>query len=131
PVQSNTWLDHDDRLLEARVALALTSGHRVRPVGTRELSAVARQTLPSDLGECTLPPCLRALGQASGASRVLALELFEEGETPVLLATLFDPRTGEAVERRELPRAAARSPSRVWAEEVARWVATALAGVHP
>jgi hypothetical protein len=131
PVRSNAWLDHDDRLLEARVALALTQGHRIRPVGVRELSGAARRQLPLDLGECTVPGCLRALGQASGAVRVLALELYEEGEAPVLLATLFDGRTGEAIDRRELPRAAARAPSRVWAEEVARWVIASSAGVRP
>jgi hypothetical protein len=131
PVHSHGWLDHDDRLLEARVALALTRGHRIRPVGERDLAAGARRQLPMELDECTAPACLRALGQSSGAARVLALELFEEGERAVLLATLFDPRTGEAVDRRELPRAEARAPSRAWADEVARWVATSSAGFHP
>jgi hypothetical protein len=131
PVHSNSWLDHDDRLLEARVALALTRGHRVRPVGARDLPAPARRQLPLDLGECTQPACLRVLGQATTAARVLALELFDEGDRPVLLATLFDARTGEAVERRELPRGDARTPSRAWAEELARWVSTTSAGVRP
>lgn len=131
PVHSNSWLDHDDRLLEARVAMALTRGRRVKPVTARELSLAARRQLPPELGECTVPACLRLLGQATGAARVLALELFDEGEAPVLLATLFDARTGEAVERRELPRAAARGPSRAWADEVARWVSTTSADVRP
>jgi len=131
PVRSNAWLDHDDRLLEARVAMALTRDRRIRPLGERDLTAAARQRLPPDLGECTVPACLRLLGQTTGALRVLALELYDEGDAPVLLATLFDTRTGEPVERRELPRAPARAPSRVWADEVARWVATTSAGVRP
>jgi hypothetical protein len=131
PVRSNAWLDHDDRLLEARVAMALTRDRRVRPVGQRDLSPAARRQLPADLGECTVPGCLRLLGQATAAARVLALELYDEGDAPVLLATLFDARTGEAVERQELPRAPARAPSRAWADEVARWVATTSAGIRP
>jgi hypothetical protein len=130
PVHSNSWLDHDDRLLEARVSMALTRDRRIRPVGSRDLSAGARRQLPLELDECSQPACLRVLGQATGAARVLALELFDEGDRPVLLATLFDARTGEAVERRELPRAETRAPSRVWADELARWVSTTSAGVR-
>jgi hypothetical protein len=129
PVRSDSWLDQDDRLLEARVALALTRGRRVRPLQARDLTPAARRLLPLDLTECAVPACLRVLGQASGAARVLALELYDDGPTPVLFATLYDPGSGEAVDRRELPRTAARTKG--WADEVARWVGTATAGVRP
>jgi hypothetical protein len=131
PVRSDGWLDQDDRLLEARLALALTAAHRVRPIGARDLPAGTRPLLPQDLAECTTPTCLRLLGQATGAGRVLALELFAEAATPVLIATLYEPRSGEAMDRRELPRAAAHAPSKVWAEEVARWVARSPVTVRP
>jgi hypothetical protein len=131
PLRSNSWLDHDDRLLEARVGVALAQGHRVRPVAVREVGPLARGNLPADLAECTSLDCLRVLGQATGASRVLGLELFDEGSAPVLLATLYEPRTGQAVATRELPRATGRSSTRVWAEELARWVATVSTDVRP
>jgi hypothetical protein len=60
---------------------------------------------------------------------VLGLELFDDGPAPVLMATLYDPATGEAVDRRELPRSATRTKG--WAEEVARWVTQSAAGVRP
>jgi hypothetical protein len=113
------------RLLEARLHVTLGRARQVAPVIGRDLPAAARRALPPGLEGCASPECLRSLWEASGAERALALELLDEGPEAVVFATLFDTRTGRIVERREFPQPAAAPATRVWADDVARWVARA------
>jgi hypothetical protein len=125
PVRADPWHGFNDpRLLEERIATALGRGHRVRALGPRDVPPRARRELPADLGACTTPACLVALGRATGAQRLLGLEILDEGGRPVLFATLYDASDGGVAGRRELPRPASAwaSASRTWSEEVARWI---------
>jgi hypothetical protein len=123
---SGSWLGPSEpRVLEARLATALSRARRVRPLGARDLPADARAALPRDLATCVTPACLQVLGKASGAERVLALEVLDEGPGPVLFATLYDAADGRVVDQRELPRGGWEPATRSWADEVARWVVRA------
>jgi hypothetical protein len=113
------------RLLEARLHVTLGRARQVAPVIGRDLPVAARRALPAGLEGCASPECLRSLWEASGAERALALELLDEGPEAVVFATIFDTRTGRIVERREFPQPAAAPATRVWADDVARWVARA------
>jgi hypothetical protein len=113
------------RLLEARLHVTLGRARRVAPIIGRDLPAAARRALPAILEGCASPECLRSLWEASGAERALALELLDEGPEAVVFATIFDTRTGRIVERREFPQQGAAPATRVWADDVAGWVARA------
>jgi hypothetical protein len=123
PVQGSYRIGSDEaRVLEARVLTALARGRRLRPLGPRDLSARVRAQLPADLAGCVDRACLAILGRATGAGRVLALELLDDRGGPVLFATVFDAASGRIVDQHELARPRSGPSTRAWAEEVVRWV---------
>jgi hypothetical protein len=130
PVRTDRWGGSvlgpgEPRLLEARITTALARGRRVRAVSARDVPPEARAELPRDLAACITPACLALLAKATGAERVLAVELLDEDAGPVLFATLYDAATGVVVDRRELPDPITAPATRAWAVELARWASGA------
>src|SRR5262249_18303463 len=100
-------------------------------LGPRDIQPAARSGLPPDLAACVTPACLKALGEASGADHVLALEVLEDAAGPVLFATIYDAGDGAVVDQRGLTWPGGDPAPRAWADELARWLLRAPAPPVP
>jgi hypothetical protein len=109
-------------LFEERIGIALTEAKRARALSPRDIPEKRRRDFPADLATCVTPACLKRLGEATGAERVLGLKLADDGGRATLFATVFDVRTGGITQRREWPGGAG-GPELTprLASEVAHW----------
>ena len=110
------------QLFEERIGIALSEAKRVRALSARDIPETQQRALPADLTTCLTPACLKRLGGATGAERVLGIKIADDGGRATLFATVFDVRSGAIVQRREWPgRAAEPELTPRLAAEVARW----------
>jgi hypothetical protein len=110
------------RVFEERIAIALAETKRVRPLAPRDIAEGKRGSLPKDLASCVTPACLKRLGEATGAERVLGTRLADDAGRPTLFASVYEARTGAILQRREWPGSPDAPPvSARLAAEVARW----------
>ncbi len=119
-------------VFEERLSIAIAETKRARPLGTRDVPEAQRSTLPTDLSACVTPACLKRLRDATGAERVLGTKLADDSGGPTLFASVYDPRTGAIVQRREWPGRLDDLPvSARLAGEVARWAVGPAPSARP
>jgi hypothetical protein len=110
------------RVLEQRVVIALSHRLHGPALSIRDIPEARLVALPADPTACLAPDCVQRLAHASGAPRVLSLELLGDGWRPSLFATLYDGESGAVLKRREFGALDPSSPPAALPPEIAAWV---------
>jgi hypothetical protein len=110
------------RVLEQRVVIALSHRLHGPALSIRDIPEARLGALPADPTACLAPDCVQRLAHASGAPRILSLELLGDGWRPSLFATLYDGESGAVLKRREFGALDPSSPPAALPPEIAAWV---------